>query len=230
MKKLIILITLAASTAAAQIIVGTNSFDVVFEATNLTSATQSRIVVDINICRQLWTNSLVCLDDPGTTPYIHDENVIFEPYFNEMTFPNELVTNSTGVLSLFVNKPVSDAYLKAFEFADANSNIVAAAAAFVDTIMYSNIVCNTMEELAEYVIITSNTEIDPSKFFERSEEMEFSKPSAMSFGYMAATLPQAPGISSNLVMKLQYRMPISKSIDQMPCVWHDNKWKLVWGY
>ena len=50
MKTTLIIIALAASNASAQIIVGTNSFDIVFEATNLTSVTQSRIVSDINLC------------------------------------------------------------------------------------------------------------------------------------------------------------------------------------
>ena len=52
MKTPIIMIALAASSAAAQVIVGTNSFDVVFEATNLTTVAQARIIDDINICRQ----------------------------------------------------------------------------------------------------------------------------------------------------------------------------------
>ena len=228
MKGFIIALAVAASSASAQIIVGTNSFDVVFEATNLTSVTQSRIVADINLCRQLWTNSQVRLEDGGA-PYIRDGDVLGRPYFNEMRVPRDIVTNSTGALSIYVNKAVSDAYLKAFEFADANSNIINAAWAFANTISNTNIVCNTMAELSEYVLISPDAEIELPEWFASFTELEHSPPSVMAFGYMTKELEAVPGVSSNLFMRLQYRS--TYNIDQHPCIWHDGKWKLyAWSY
>ena len=226
--KSLIIIALAASSAAAQVIVGTNSFDVVFEATNLVPAMQSRIVDDINLCRQLWTNSQVRLEDGGA-PYIRDGNVIFRPYFNEMRVPRDLVTNSTGSLSLLVSKPVSDAYIRAFEFADANSSIIAAAWAFVDTISDTNTVCDTMADLANYVLIISDKTVELPAWFRTFANVEYSKPSIMSFGYLPADSLTPAGVSSNLMMKLQYR--IEETVDHHLCTWHDGKWKLcVWGW
>ena len=221
------MIILAASSAFAQVMIGTNLFDVVFEATNLAPATQSRIIADINLCRQLWTESEICLDDPGVEPYIYDGDVIFKPYFNEMRVPRDLVTNSTGNHSLLVRKPVSDAYLNAFEFANANSNIISAARAFANTISDTNIVCNTMEELSEYVLISPNADIDLPEWFASFTALEHSPPSVMSFGYMTKEIEAVPGVSSNLFMRLQYRS--TDNIDQHPCIWHDGKWKLaIW--
>ena len=223
MKKLMI-IALAASSASAQVIVGTNSFDVVFEATNLTTVAQSRIIDDINICRQLWTNSEVCLDISGAEPHIGDWDVIFKPYFNDMRVPRDLVTNATGAFSLFVNKQVSDAYLEAFKFADANSNIISAAWAFTDTISNTNVVCNTREKLLEYVLISPIMDVLLPEWFNAFTELKHSPPSVMAFGYVTQELESVPGVASNLFMRLQYRS--TDNIDQHPCIWHDNKWKL----
>jgi hypothetical protein len=231
MKPLIILIALTASIAAAQIIVGTNSFDVVFEATNLAPAVQSRIVDDINLCRQLWTNSEVYLDGNDFEPFIGDGYVIGRPYFNNMRVPRNIVTNSAGAWSLFVKKQLSDAYLKAFEFFDANSNIISAANAFVDTLCHSNIVCNTMQELSEYVLIPPNAEVILPGWFAEFCENAYSKPSAMAFGYMNIGPEPSPGVSSNLFMRLQCNFPNEYSVDQVPCIWHDGKWKInAWDY
>ena len=222
------IIALAASSASAQILVGTNSFDVVFEATNLTSVTQSRITSDINLCRQLWTNSLVCLDDIGTEPYIHDGNVIFSPYFDgNLDFPNTLVTNATGALSLLVSKPVSAAYLKAFEFADANSNIIAAASALINALSNTNIVLNTVAEVGEYVFISSDKTIELPTNFRGFAKNAYSMPSVMAFGYETINSQIPTGSASNLVMKLPLRH--HKTVDYLPCIWHDGKWKLgIW--
>jgi hypothetical protein len=227
--KTLVIISLAASSAAAQVIVGTNSFDVVFEATNLTPVAQSRIIDDINICRQLWTNSEVCLDISGAEPHIGDWDVIFKPYFNDMRVPRNLVTNSTGALSLLVEKQVSDAYLDAFKFADANSNIISAAWTFVNTISNTNIICNTRTELSEYVLISPDTNVILPIWFTSFTELEYSPPSVMSFGYITQELEAMPGVASNLFMRLQCRL--ADNVDQYPCIWHDNKWKFyVWSF
>ena len=230
MKTLIIIISLTASIAAAQVIVGTNSFDVVFEATNLTSAAQSRIVDDINLCRQLWTNSTVYLDVQGADSNIGDGNVIARPYFNDMRVPRDLVTNSAGAWSLFVDKQVSDAYLKAFEFSDANSNIIRAADAFVDALSNTNTVCNTMAEYWEYVLSPTNAHVNLPDGFDGLKEYEYSKPSVMAFGYSIGGPEPSPGVTSNLFMKLQYRSAEIISIDQFLCIWHDGKWKFYYWY
>ena len=229
MKAILITLALAASSVTAQVIVGTNSFDVVFEATNLTTVAQARIIDDINISRQLWTNSAVHLDIPETEPYIGDWDVIFKPYFNDMRVPRNLVTNSTGALSLFVNKQVSDAYLEAFKFADANSNIVSAAWAFADTISNTNVICNTIAEMSEYVLISPNADIDLPGWFTSFTELKHSPPSVMGFGHIEKVLDAVPGASSNLFMRLQYRS--KDNVDQHLCIWHDGKWKIyAWGY
>ena len=226
MKKILIALALAASNTAAQVIVGTNSFDVVFEATNLTTVAQSRIVADINLCRQLWTNSEVRVDAPGTDPYIYDLYIVGWPYFKDMRVPRGLVTNSAGAWSLLVDKQVSSEYLKAFEFADANSNIISAANAFVDALSNSNTVCNTISELREYMLFPEGMQLNPQEEIEGFKEYKYSKPSVMAFGYFSAGPEPSPGVSSNLFMKLQYSSTDVVSIDQLPCIWHDGKWKL----
>ena len=223
-------IALAASSAAAQIIVGTNSFDVIFESTNLTSTAQSRIISDMTLCRQLWTNSEIHLTDQNTEPYIYDGDVIFTPYYNDsLEFPDTLVTNPLGTISLKVDTTISDAYLNAFEFADANSNIISAAWAFANTLSNTNIVCNTMAELSDYVLISPDAEIELPEWFASFTELEHSPPSVMAFGYKIKELEAVPGVSSNLFMRLQYRS--TNNIDQHSCIWHDGKWKLyAWDY
>jgi hypothetical protein len=222
MKTIILLFT--ASSAVAQIVVGTNSFDVVFEAKNIAPATQSRIVDDINLCRQLWTNSVLYLDYNEFDSSISDWDVIFKPYFNDMRVPRDLVTNSTGSWSLFVSKQVSDAYLEAFEFANANSNIIAAAWSFANMVSNTNIICNTRAELFEYALVSPNMNINlPGWFSSSFTELEHSPPSVMAFGYIVKELEAVPGVSSNLFMRLQYRS--TDNIDQHMCIWHDEKWK-----
>jgi hypothetical protein len=228
--KIYMIIALAASNVAAQVILGTNSFDVVFEATNLTSATQSRLIADINLCRQLWTNSVVHLGMSATDSYIEEMSIVGRPYFNEISVPREIVTNSVGALSLLVNKQASDAYLKAFEFADANSNITRAADAFVEAFSNSNFVCNTMTEYLEYFLIPTGMQVDIQDEIEGFKEYEYSKPSVMSFGYYKKGPEPTPGVSSNLFMKLQYRSMETgmELIDQLPCIWHDGRWKFYY--
>lgn len=226
MKRLII-IALTATSAAAQIIVGTNDFDIVFEAKDLAPTIQSRIAADINLCRQLWANSEVYIydDDEDFESFIGDGYVIGRPYFNDMRVPRGLVTNSLGVLSLFVEKQISDAYLKAFEFADANSSIISAANAFVDALSNSNTVCNTTADLREYILFPTDIQLDAQKEIEGFKSYEYSKPSVMAFGFLNQGPEPSAGVSSNLFMKLQYRGD-EISIDQLPCIWHNGKWKL----
>ena len=217
---------MAASSTAAQVIVGTNSFDVVFEETNLVPAMQSRIVDDINLCRQLWTNSQVRLEDGGA-PYIRDGYVISRPYFNEMRVPRDLVTNSTGALSVLVSKPVSDAYLKAFQFADANSNIVAAVSVLIDALSSTNIVLNTVDELSEYIFVSSVKTVELPANLYGGEQSTYSMPSVMAFGYETIDSEIPTGSASNLVVKLPLRY--WETVDYTPCIWHDGKWKLaIW--
>ena len=229
MKVKTILIALAASSAAAKVIVGTNSFDVVFEANNLAPATQSRIVDDINLCRQLWTNSVVHLNDQNKVQYIYDGYVIGRPYFNEMRVPRNLVTNATGALSVFVSKPISDAYIEAFEFVDANSNIIAAAATLINALADTNIVLSTVAEVSEYVFVSSDKTIELPTDFRGFTQSTHSMPSVMAFGYETIDSQIPTGSASNLTMKLQYRY--KSSVDQHWCIWHDGKWKLgIWEH
>ena len=223
-----IVIALAASSAAAQIIVGTNSFNVVFEATNLSSAAQSRIISDINLCRQLWTNSVVLFDEPNAEPYISNRYVIFSPYFDDsLKFPDMLVENSNGAISLKVEKAVSDAYLKAFDFVDANSNIITAAATLISALSNTNIVFNTVAEVGEYIFISSDKTIELPSNFRGFAESPHSMPSVLAFGYEIIDSEIPTGAASNLTMRLQYRY--KKSVDQRWCIWHDGKWKLgIW--
>ena len=231
--KSLIIVAFTASSAAAQVIVGTNSFDVVFEETNLTTVAQSRIIDDINLCRQLWANSEVYIydDEEDGELFIGDGYVIGKPYFNDMRVPRGLVTNSAGALSLLVSKPVSDAYLKAFEFADANSNLISAANAFVDALSNSNTICNTISELREYILFPENIAVDPQEQIEGFKSYKYSKPSVMAFGYFNQGPEPSIGVSSNLFMKLQYSLDKTISIYQLPCIWHGGKWKLYfWNF
>jgi hypothetical protein len=225
-----IILALAASTATAQIIVGTNSFDVFFEATNLSSAAQSRIISDMNLCRQLWTNSVVLFDESNAEPYISNRYVLSSPYYDDsLEFPDTLATNQLGILSLKVEKSVSDAYLKAFEFVDSNSNIIAAAEMLVDALSNTNIIFNTVEELGEYIFISSDKTVELPTDFKGFAQSAHSMPSVLAFGYETIDSEISTGSASNLIMKLQYRY--KKSVDQRLCIWHDGKWKLdIWEW
>lgn len=215
---------------AYQITVGTNRFEFVFEQTNLTESEKSRIAADIAMCRHSWTNSaFVSALSDSRIGYIYDVNVVQSPYFNPgIKFPNWIVNNSTNVPSLLVRQDVCEAYTDSFGFINAHSNIIMQAYAFVDRISNSNLVCKTMSELVDYVLIQTNATVSLPAFFNGLREPDYSYPSVLSFGYYEKG-PQNGGSATNLFMVMPSKY--EDTIDTVPVIWNDGKWKFyMWDF
>jgi len=216
---------------------GTNSnaLNVVFVDTNLSKKVQSAIVTDLRICLLEWgkKNELRLRNKGDSAGYLHNSDTC--PHYPEsIDFPKNIVSNGTAGVALQISKELSDAYTNAFKFAAANSNVVAAAYAFVSLVTSNGFVDTlTPANVSHYFLgekykpedyVTHAQDI--KEFFERTQ---FFPPSIL--GFRQSGMFPTPQKELQLVIPGYFRSDNNPklSLSGFPALWHDGKWKFYIG-
>ncbi len=206
----------------------TNAIAVAFVDVNLSAAAQASIVSDLQLCLQNWgQGSELYLRNKGESVGYLDNSDRNPCYSGNITFPENVVSNGTGGLALQIPRSLSDAYTNAFAFAAANSNIIAAAYAFVAFVSSSNFVSLSSNALPNYLLeknTTSNEIVaDARATLSELRNQTYYPPSILGFQY-SETGP-AP---TNLWMLVPCSSPSGGGYVEwspFPAIWHDGKWK-----
>ncbi len=219
---------------AYEIPVGTNTLDVVFESDKLSSNVMNRIVSDIIVCRQAWSNSTVVTFSTGRPGgYINDLNVQVSPYgFLGAKFPQSVVTNSSGKLALFIPAELSTRYIEAFSFTNIHSNVYQQAILFVDRLQSPELANTSQEKVRDLVFSPGVTE---SQYIASAYEIltdiqrqTYYYPSVL--GFWKANDGEAASSHTNLFVLIpqssKHPHAPHQLFDVMPAIWHDSKWKL----
>jgi len=214
--------------------VNANALDVVFADTNLSAKAKSGIVADLNLCLREWgkTSELDLGDyEPDVLGYLYNADT--SPHYPEdIEFPRNIVSNGTAGVALQITKELSDAYLKAFAFTNANAKAVKAAYEFVTFVSSTNFPNIPSKDLPNYILIKNET---PKEISARAQEIisqlghqTYYPPSVLGF----SRIPLGPkGIfsRSNLWMIVPCSSTRSnsdkKSWSAFPAMWHKGKWK-----
>ena len=212
--------------------VSSNSISVSFVDTNLSVSAKASIVADLQICLSEWGKASeldLGLYEPGVIGYLYNPDK--SPHYPEdIRFPRTLVTNSVSGLSLLIPKKISDAYTNAFAFADANSNIVAAAYEFVAFISSTNFLSVTSNQVENYFLFNqAPPQLYQLAFQDLTNSVHGSSyypPSILGFYYR----PAGPA-PTNLWLYIPSSSPVCGYIEWGPvtAIWHDGKWKFsIW--
>jgi len=210
----------------------TNAIAVAFVDTNLSTAAQAAIVSDLQLCLQNWgQNSELCLrNSGGSVGYL--DNPDRNPCYPEtIAFPENVVSNGTNGLALQIPKSLSDAYTNAFAFADANSNIVAAAYEFVAFVASTNFVHIPSNSLPDYIIfknVPSNIVVFGAQTIISKMQQKIYPPSILGF-YYSTEGPSA----TNLWVRIPQSVGSYDGTAEWgvfpSAIWHENKWKFcIW--
>jgi len=212
----------------------TNAIGVVFVDTNLSVATQAAIVSDLQLCLQDWgkrTEFRLGADDPAFVAHLYNPKI--SPHYPEtIGFPDNVVSNGASGLALQIPKSLSDAYTNAFAFANANSNIVAAAYEFVAFVSSSNFIAISSNSLPNYLL---QKDVATNMIIAKAQEsisdlrcQTYYPPSLLGFQYSAVG-PSA----TNLWMRIPCSSPsgVGKvEWSPFPAIWHEEKWKFcIWN-
>ena len=213
--------------------VHSNAISLAFADTNLSESAQSAITADLRICLSEWgkRSELYMRNKGESIGYLY--NFKSSPHYPEdISFPREIVSNGVSGLALQIPKALSDAYTNAFAFADANSNIVAAAYEFVAFISSSNFVSLSSNALPNYILfknkysetITESNEIVrlASQIIPGLCYQTFYTPSVLGFYYS----PEGPS-ASNLWLNIPSSThPATNTTEWAgyPVLWHNGKW------
>jgi len=212
--------------------VSSNSISVSFVDTNLSVSAKASIVADLQICLSEWGKASeldLGLYEPGVIGYLYNPDK--SPHYPEdIRFPRTLVTNSVSGLSLLIPKKISDAYTNAFAFADANSNIVAAAYEFVAFISSTNFLSVTSNQVENYFLFNQATpQLYQLAFHDLTNSvhrLSHYQPSVLGFHYSS----EGPA-PTNLWLYIPSSSPVCGYIEWGPttAIWHDGKWKFsIW--
>jgi len=211
----------------------TNSINVAFADEGLPDSLKKSIVADLSLCFQGWAaNAEIMLREKGESAGYMDYGT-HNPYYRDgVVFPKNIITNSSGGIALQIPKTLSDTYTNAFAFADANSNIVAAAYEFVAFISSSNFVSLSSNALPNYILfknkysetITESNEIVrlASQIIPGLCYQTFYTPSVLGFYYS----PEGPS-ASNLWLNIPSSThPATNTTEWAgyPVLWHNGKW------
>ena len=213
--------------------VHSNAISLAFADTNLSESAQSAITADLRICLSEWgkRSELYMRNKGESIGYLY--NFKSSPHYPEdISFPREIVSNGVSGLALQIPKALSDAYTNAFAFADANSNIVAAAYEFVAFISSSNFVSLSSNALPNYILfknkysetITESNEIVrlASQIIPGLCYQTFYTPSVLGFYYS----PEGPS-ASNLWLNIPSSTLPSNNMMEWSgysVLWHNGKW------
>ena len=229
-----VLCTLRCAGQSNVVYYGTNSnvLDVVFVDTNLSQKAQSAIVADLNICLSEWgkTSELRLRDNEDSVGYLYNADT--SPHYPEdIEFPRNIVSNGTASVALQITKELSDAYIKAFAFTNANAKAVKAAYEFVAFVSSTNFPNIPPKRLPDYILDKSRTQKeiieDAQEIISQLRRQTYYQPSVLGF----ERIPLGPGIFSNY--NLWVRVPEAylssyrneKSWSAFPAIWHRGKWK-----
>jgi len=212
--------------------VNSNAISLAFADTNLSESAKSAITADLRICLSEWGKGELRLRNKGDSVGHIDNPTECPHYPEDITFPENVVSHGVSGLALQIPKTLSDAYTNAFAFADANSNIVAAAYEFVAFVSSSNFVAISSNDLPNYVLQknTTTNEIiaDAQETISELRCQTYYPPSILGFKYLE--LGPSP---TNLWMLVPCSIPLrymdGKGWHAFPAIWHDGKWKFcVW--
>ena len=213
--------------------VHSNAISLAFADTNLSESAQSAITADLRICLSEWgkRSELYMRNKGESIGYLY--NFKSSPHYPEdISFPREIVSNGVSGLALQIPKALSDAYTNAFAFADANSNIVAAAYEFVAFISSSNFVSLSSNALPNYILfknkysetITESNEIVrlASQIIPGLCYQTFYTPSVLGFYYS----PEGPSVSNLWLNIPSSTHPATNTTEWAgyPVLWHNGKW------
>ena len=220
---------------------GTNSnaLDVVFADTNLSAKVKSAITVDLNLCLQEWgkTAELFLWEDEDTI----DEGIVGQlsigtvcPHYPEdVKFPENIVSNGTHGVALQITKELSDAYLKAFAFTNANAKAVKAAYKFVSLIRSDNFIASlTPANISGYVFVKQYKAKDYVEEFEDIVGACFEDPKYLLPSVLGFREQKTGFLRKNIFLALPaYTIPDDNGFvewESLPAIWKDGKWKLYW--
>ena len=209
----------------------TNSINVAFADEGLPDSLKKSIVADLSLCFQGWAaNAEIMLREKGESAGYMDYGT-HNPYYRDgVVFPKNIITNSSGGIALQIPKTLSDTYTNAFAFADANSNIVAAAYEFVAFVSSTNFLSVTSNQIANYFLFNQATpQLYQLAFHDLTNSVHGSSyypPSVLGFHYS----PEGPA-PTNLWLYIPSSSPVCGYIEWGPvtAIWHDGKWKFsIW--
>jgi hypothetical protein len=209
-----------------------NTISLAFADTNLSESAQSAITADLQVCLNEWgkeTQFRLGANDPAFVAHLYNPDIT--PHYPEMIdFPNKVVSNGVSGLALHIPQKISDAYTNAFAFADANSNIVAAAYEFVAFVSSTNFLSVTSNQIANYFLFNQATpQLYQLAFHDLTNSVHRSSyypPSVLGFHYS----PEGPA-PTNLWLYIPSSSPVCGYIEWGPvtAIWHDGKWKFsIW--
>lgn len=225
---LFITIMLAQTTTAYDLSLGTNTVDVSFGDTPLSTTVKDFIVADLQRCVEFWGegSKLRFRNDAGFVGYI-DNPTLFPYYRDGLVFPDNLVTNQNGDIALHVSANLCLEYTNALAFASANSNIVADARNFIAFVASTNFLNISSNQMVNYVLEKNASSDYYAKNYttiiSELRDQQYFQPSILGFYYSE----QGPA-SSNLWLNVPctsdsgYAKP---EWSAFPAIWHDGKWK-----
>ena len=216
---------------------GTNasSIGVSFVDTNLSVSARASIVADLQLCLQAWgkgTQFRLGADDPAFVAHLYNPDIT-PNYPETIDFPDNVVSNGTTGFALQIPKTLSDAYTNAFAFAAANSNIVAAAYAFVAFVSSSNFPSISSNALPNYIMFKNGladahaesnaiVNLAPQIIPDLCHQTYF-PPSYLGFCYSSEGLA-----ATNLWVKIPCSSVTQggyKEWSGLTALWHNGKWK-----
>lgn len=206
----------------------TNTVNVVFEDSNLNSASLGSISSDMQYCFQGWgADAIIKLrNKEGSVGYMDYGTV--NPYYPDgLAFPKNLITNETAGIALQVSKEISDAYTNAMAFAAANTGIVATAYEFIEFVSSTNFYSVSSNQIANYVLFRDATPSIYLQFFvditNSLRKQKYYLPSLLGFCYSS----EGPG-TTNLWLNIPSTSTTMTGETQwspFPAIWHEGKWK-----
>ena len=214
--------------------VNANALDVVFADTNLSAKAKSGIVADLNLCLREWgkTSELDLGDyEPDVLGYLYNADT--SPHYPEdIEFPRNIVSNGTAGVALQITKELSDAYLKAFAFTNANAKAIKAAYEFVTFVSSTNFANIAPKDFPNYALRNDMTHKEmiesAQKIISELRHQAYYPPSVLGFRRIPLGPPLGIFSSSNLWVRIPCSSPLSsdeKSWSAFPAMWHNGKWK-----
>lgn len=228
------------AAVAYDIQISTNRFGVLFEETSISEALRAFIVADVQRCYNAWgTNVVVKPNLPVRHGSYIRARVFMGPYYvenpsaPEVEFPEDIVTNSLGQLSLSISTGLIQKYTDALAFKTNNLDKVQAADAFVDFLSSPEFAHVTSNEVANYILYK---DLPPEGYLLSGEgivkdltSQEFHRPSILGF-YHSPNGPDPTNLCVLVTTIKRIRTP-SSCFHAMPAIWHDGKWKInMWGW
>ncbi len=217
--------------------VNSNAISLAFVDTNLSESAKSAITADLRICLSEWGKGELRLRNKGDSVGYIDNPTECPHYPEDITFPENVVSNGVSGLALQIPKALSDAYTNAFAFAAANSNTVAAAYEFVAFVSSTNFPGISSNALPNYIMFKNalpDANAESNAIVNLAPQIipdvcgqTYYPPSILGFTYSS----DGPA-ATNLWMQVPNSSPSAgggKDWGKTTVLWHENKWRFcVW--